>query len=48
VGGVVVVFLLASVLFAVGLVIHWLMERRRLAAWAAEWAVFGPRWTTRR
>ena len=46
--GTVVVFLLANLLFVVGLVIHWLMERRRLAAWAAEWAVTGPRWTTRR
>jgi len=31
---------------------YWLcrlaLDRRRLAAWASEWAVAGPRWTTRR
>jgi hypothetical protein len=46
--GVIVVFLLANVLFVAGLAVHFLMEHRRLAAWAAEWAVTGPRWTTRR
>ena len=46
--GILAVFLLANVLIAAGLIIHWVMERKRLAAWAAEWAVFGPRWTSRR
>jgi hypothetical protein len=34
------------------LVCYWLcrraLDRRRLAAWASEWSVAGPRWTTRR
>ena len=33
-------------------VCYWLcrlaLDRRRLAAWASEWSVAGPRWTTRR
>jgi hypothetical protein len=38
---------------AIALVIcYWLcrlaLDRRRLAAWAAEWSLTGPRWTTRR
>jgi hypothetical protein len=28
--------------------IHWLLNRRRLARWAIEWSLVGPRWTTRR
>ncbi len=34
-------------LLAAGL-IHWQLNRRRLAGWAAEWACFGPHWTTLR
>jgi len=34
------------------IVCYWLcrraLDRRRLAAWASEWSVAGPRWTTRR
>jgi hypothetical protein len=34
------------------LICYWLgrlaLDRRRLAAWASEWSVTGPRWTTRR
>jgi hypothetical protein len=34
------------------LICYWLcrvaLDRRRLAAWASEWHVIGPRWTTRR
>jgi len=31
-----------------GLWFRWLLNRRRLARWAIEWALVGPRWTTRR
>lgn len=27
---------------------RWLANRRRMAYWRAEWACFGPRWSTRR
>lgn len=27
---------------------HWVLDRRRLAAWDAEWRVTGPRWTSTR
>jgi hypothetical protein len=34
------------------IICYWLcrqaLDRRRLAAWASEWSVTGPRWTTRR
>jgi ABC-type Fe3+ transport system permease subunit len=34
------------------IICYWLcrlaLDRRRLAAWASEWSVAGPRWTTRR
>lgn len=28
--------------------VRWLLNRRRLARWATEWSMVGPRWTTRR
>jgi hypothetical protein len=28
--------------------VHWAADRRRLAAWEADWLITGPRWTTRR
>jgi hypothetical protein len=31
-----------------GLAVHQALNRRRLAAWDAEWHATGPRWTTRR
>lgn len=33
------------VLFCAGLLAHWVLERRRLAAWDADWRVTGPSWT---
>lgn len=36
----------AAFLIAVG--VRWLFNRRRLARWAIEWSMVGPRWTTRR
>jgi hypothetical protein len=36
----------AALLIMTGLV-RWQLDRRRLAAWAIEWAALGPRWTTR-
>jgi hypothetical protein len=34
------------------LICYWLgrlaLDRRRVAAWASEWSLTGPRWTTRR
>jgi hypothetical protein len=36
------------VLFAGYLLCRLALDRRRLAAWASEWSVAGPRWTTRR
>ncbi|MGH3287185.1 MAG: Rv1733c family protein [Streptosporangiaceae bacterium] len=38
---------LAVLLTAAGLVTRWTLDKRRLAAWDAEWRVTGPRWTTR-
>jgi len=49
-----VVFATGAVLgAAIGLLIcYWLgrlaLDRRRLAGWASEWSLTGPRWTTRR
>jgi hypothetical protein len=37
----------ATVLAVVGLVARWALDRRRLAAWDARWAVTGPLWTRR-
>jgi len=36
------------VLFACYWLCRLALDRRRLSAWASEWAVAGPRWTTRR
>jgi hypothetical protein len=38
---------LAIVLALGGVLARWSLNRRRLAAWDADWAVIGPRWTTR-
>jgi hypothetical protein len=38
----------AAVLAALGYVVRWALDRRRLAAWDARWAVTGPQWTDRR
>jgi hypothetical protein len=45
-----IVTLLAAGLtaFLVAVWIRWLLNRRRLAHWAIEWSLVGPRWTTRR
>jgi hypothetical protein len=32
----------------VGLVVRWLMNRRRLAGWETNWAFVGPKWTKHR
>lgn len=37
----------ATVLAVLGLVARWALDRRRLAAWDARWAVTGPLWTRR-
>ena len=39
---------LAVVLIVVGWAARWALDRRRLAAWDAEWLVTGPRWSPRR
>lgn len=36
----------AAFIVAVG--VRWLLNRRRLARWAIEWSMVGPRWTMRR
>jgi hypothetical protein len=36
---------LGLLLLCAGMVAHYRMERRRLAAWDAEWRVTGPQWT---
>ena len=41
------VFTLAVLLTITGLVTRWTLDKRRMAAWDAEWRVTGPRWTTR-
>jgi hypothetical protein len=38
----------AVVLFGLGRLVRWLMDRRRLAGWEANWASIGPRWTRHR
>ena len=40
--------IVAAVLAGLGLLAHWAVDRRRLAAWDARWAVTGPQWTGRR
>lgn len=39
---------LAAVLITVGAAARWALDRRRLAAWDAEWLSAGPRWSPRR
>jgi len=39
---------LAVVLIVVGRLVHMVLNRRRLAAWDADWLVNGPRWSPRR
>jgi hypothetical protein len=39
---------LAVVLIIVGGVARWALDRRRLAAWEADWLACGPRWSPRR
>ena len=39
---------LAVLLLCVGLVVRWLMNRRRLAGWETNWAFVGPKWTKHR
>jgi hypothetical protein len=41
------VFTLAVLLGIAGLVARWALDKRRMAAWDAEWRATGPRWTTR-
>jgi hypothetical protein len=38
---------LAVALITVGAVDRWALDRRRLAAWDAEWLSAGPRWSPR-
>jgi hypothetical protein len=39
------VMVVAVVLWGAGLVAHCLAQRRRMAAWDAEWRAFGPKWS---
>jgi hypothetical protein len=39
---------LAVTLIIVGWAARWALDRRRLAAWGAEWMATGPRWSPRR
>jgi hypothetical protein len=39
--------LLGEVLLAAGQLAHYLLGRRRLAAWEAEWRAIGPQWSRR-
>jgi hypothetical protein len=43
----VAVAVLGIVLFGLACAGRWALDRRRLAAWEAEWADVGPRWTRR-
>jgi hypothetical protein len=45
---VLAVIALAVVLIIVGWAARWALDRRRLAAWDAEWLALGPRWSPRR
>jgi hypothetical protein len=44
-GGMVAVLLLAELLWGAGLAARGVVDRRRLAAWDAEWRAIGPKWT---
>ena len=39
---------LAVMLIVVGMLVHWALNRRRLAAWDADWLATGPLWSQRR
>jgi hypothetical protein len=39
---------LGLVLLCTGQLAHYLLGRRRLAAWGAEWRATGPQWTRQR
>ena len=39
---------LAVTLLIIGWVARWVLDRRRLAEWEADWLAHGPRWTSRR
>jgi hypothetical protein len=39
---------LAVMLIGVASLVHWALNRRRLAAWDADWLANGPRWSRRR
>jgi hypothetical protein len=39
------IILLATVLGAVASVGQWLLDRRRIAGWEADWNCVGPQWT---
>jgi len=39
---------LAIALFLLAALVRWRLNRRRLLNWAIEWAMVGPRWTSRR
>jgi hypothetical protein len=41
------VIALAVLLTITGMVTRWTLDKRRMAAWDAEWRGAGPRWTTR-
>jgi hypothetical protein len=41
------VIVLGSVLTLAGTLVLWRLNRRRIAAWDADWHATGPRWTTR-
>jgi hypothetical protein len=44
---IVAVMVLGLTLWCAGELAHYLLGRRRLAAWDAEWRAIGPQWTTR-
>jgi hypothetical protein len=45
--GEVAVGILAIALIAVGRLVRWILDRRRMAAWDADWLVTEPRWSSR-
>ena len=42
--GVLAVTVLAVTIIVSALVIRWILDRRRMAAWDAEWSATGPHW----